>query len=56
MPAVLSNVRSLVDNGKYPEATAAAYDLSGDQTQVYIVFSDIPFGDIPELKYYLWFY
>jgi alpha-L-fucosidase 2 len=52
-PAVLSKVRSLVDNGKYPEATAAAYDLSGDQTQVYIVFSDFPFGDIPDLKYYL---
>ncbi|CAO2175615.1 unnamed protein product [Urochloa humidicola] len=40
-PAVLSNVRSLVDNGKYPEATAAAYDLSGDQTQVYQPLGDI---------------
>jgi len=41
VPAVLSNVRSLVDNGKYPEATAAAYDLSGDQTQVYQPLGDI---------------
>ncbi|CAN6311383.1 unnamed protein product [Urochloa humidicola] len=40
-PSVLSNVRSLVDNGKYPEATAAAYDLSGDQTQVYQPLGDI---------------
>lgn len=40
-PAVLSKVRSLVDNGKYPEATAAAYDLSGDQTQVYQPLGDI---------------
>lgn len=36
-PAVLSKVRSLVENGKYPEATSAAYDLSGDQTQVCVV-------------------
>nr|CAB3499742.1 unnamed protein product [Digitaria exilis] len=40
-PAVLSEVRSLVDNGKYPEATAAAYNLSGDQTQVYQPLGDI---------------
>ncbi|OEL28147.1 Alpha-L-fucosidase 2 [Dichanthelium oligosanthes] len=40
-PAILSKVRSLVDNGKYPEATAAAYDLSGDQTQVYQPLGDI---------------
>lgn len=39
-PDVLSKVRSLVDNGKYPEATAAAYDLSGDQTQVCVVLFD----------------
>jgi hypothetical protein len=37
-PAVLSNVRSLVDKGQYAEATAVAYDLSGEQTQVHILF------------------
>ena len=37
-PSVLSNVRSLVDKGQYAEATTVAYDLSGDQTQVHILF------------------
>lgn len=36
-PAVLSKVRNLVDNGQYAEATAVAYDLSGEQTQVYFL-------------------
>lgn len=37
-PTVLSEVRSLVDKGLYPEATAVAYGLSGDETQVHILF------------------
>lgn len=37
-PTVLSKVRNLVDKGQYAEATAVAYDLSGDQTQVHVVF------------------
>ncbi|KAJ1286965.1 hypothetical protein BS78_03G393100 [Paspalum vaginatum] len=40
-PAVLSKVRNLVDDGKYPEATAAAYDLSGEPTQVFQPLGDI---------------
>ncbi|GJM89995.1 hypothetical protein PR202_ga06230 [Eleusine coracana subsp. coracana] len=36
-PAVLSKVRNLVDNGQYAEATAVAYGLSGEQTQVYLL-------------------
>ncbi|KAL6623026.1 hypothetical protein ACP70R_021458 [Stipagrostis hirtigluma subsp. patula] len=53
-PAVLSKVRNLVDNGKYTEATAAAYDLSGDQTQVYQPLGDIDlaFSEHKEYKDY----
>ncbi|KAL6854381.1 hypothetical protein ACP4OV_019284 [Aristida adscensionis] len=53
-PAVLSKVRNLVDNGKYAEATAAAYDLSGDHTQVYQPLGDmdLTFGDHKEYTDY----
>uniref|UniRef100_A0A0E0M6M8 Uncharacterized protein n=1 Tax=Oryza punctata TaxID=4537 RepID=A0A0E0M6M8_ORYPU len=40
-PAVLSKVRDLVNRGQYAEATAVAYGLSGDQTQVYQPLGDI---------------
>ncbi|ONM00983.1 Alpha-L-fucosidase 2 [Zea mays] len=50
-PAVLSKVRSLVENGKYPEATSAAYDLSGDQTQVFQPLGDIDLVFGEDIKY-----
>lgn len=38
-PKVLSEVRKLVDDGKYAEATKAAVDLSGNPSDVsYLVF------------------
>uniref|UniRef100_A0A0E0QXT3 Uncharacterized protein n=1 Tax=Oryza rufipogon TaxID=4529 RepID=A0A0E0QXT3_ORYRU len=40
-PAVLSKVRDLVNRGQYAKATAVAYGLSGDQTQVYQPLGDI---------------
>ncbi|XP_078430290.1 1,2-alpha-L-fucosidase [Wolffia australiana] len=40
-PAVLSKVRQLVDNGKYAEATAAAFGLSGHPSDVYQLLGDI---------------
>ncbi|KAB5520717.1 hypothetical protein DKX38_025036 [Salix brachista] len=39
-PAALSEVRKLVDNGQYAEATTAAEKLSGNQSDVCIILSD----------------
>ncbi|XP_006662275.3 alpha-L-fucosidase 2-like [Oryza brachyantha] len=50
-PAVLSKVRDLVNRGQYAEATAVAYDLSGDQTQVYQPLSDIDLAFDEHVKY-----
>ncbi|XP_011030387.1 PREDICTED: alpha-L-fucosidase 2-like [Populus euphratica] len=40
-PAALSEVRKLVDNGQYAEATTAAEKLSGNQSDVYQLLGDI---------------
>ncbi|KAL7583220.1 hypothetical protein Lser_V15G45850 [Lactuca serriola] len=40
-PTALSEVRKLVDDGKYPEATTAAVKLSGDPSDVYQLLGDI---------------
>ncbi|KAL5225739.1 hypothetical protein ABZP36_012378 [Zizania latifolia] len=50
-PSVLSKVRNLVNRGQYAEATAAAYDLSGDQTQVYQPLGDIVMAFDEHVKY-----
>ncbi|KAG8091509.1 hypothetical protein GUJ93_ZPchr0012g18894 [Zizania palustris] len=50
-PSVLSKVRNLVNRGQYAEATAAAYDLSGDQTQVYQPLGDIVMSYDEHVKY-----
>ncbi|KAH7518055.1 hypothetical protein FEM48_Zijuj09G0130000 [Ziziphus jujuba var. spinosa] len=40
-PEALAEVRKLVDNGEYVEATAAAVKLSGDPSDVYQLLGDI---------------
>ncbi|XP_078164084.1 1,2-alpha-L-fucosidase isoform X1 [Carex rostrata] len=40
-PTVLSNVRKLVDNGRFSQATAAAFDLSGEHSAVYQPLGDL---------------
>ncbi|KAG8368442.1 hypothetical protein BUALT_Bualt15G0045900 [Buddleja alternifolia] len=40
-PNALSEVRKLVDNGQYAEATTAALNLSGDPSAVYQLLGDI---------------
>ncbi|VAH87998.1 unnamed protein product [Triticum turgidum subsp. durum] len=50
-PTVLSEVRSLVDKGLYPEATAVAYGLSGDETQSYQPLGDIDLAFGEHIKY-----
>ncbi|KQJ96581.1 hypothetical protein BRADI_3g25226v3 [Brachypodium distachyon] len=50
-PTVLSKVRSLVGKGLYAEATAVAYDLSGDQTQIYQPLGDIDLAFGQHIKY-----
>ncbi|KAF0902770.1 hypothetical protein E2562_019101 [Oryza meyeriana var. granulata] len=50
-PAVLSKVRDLVNRGQYAEATAVAYDLSGDQTQVYQPLGDIDLSFDKHVEY-----
>ncbi|KAM1106412.1 hypothetical protein ACFX13_003334 [Malus domestica] len=51
-PEVLTEVRKLVDDGKYVEATEAAVELSGEASAVYQPLGDInlEFGD-SHLKY-----
>ncbi|KAJ6805319.1 alpha-L-fucosidase 2 isoform X2 [Iris pallida] len=51
-PAVLSKVRKLVDNGKYVEASLAAFDLAGQPSDVYQPLGNInlEFGD-PAIRY-----
>ncbi|XP_019439048.1 PREDICTED: alpha-L-fucosidase 2 [Lupinus angustifolius] len=46
-PEALAEVRKLVDDSKYPEATAAAVKLSGEPSDVYQLLGDIKleFGD-----------
>ncbi|KAG5254131.1 hypothetical protein OIU78_018622 [Salix suchowensis] len=51
-PAALSEVRKLVDNGQYAEATTAAEKLSGNQSDVYRLLGDIKLEfDDSHLKY-----
>ncbi|WCJ17834.1 Alpha-L-fucosidase 2 [Euphorbia peplus] len=51
-PAALSAVRKLVDDGKYPEASAEAVKLSGDPSDVYQLLGDINLEfDDSHLKY-----
>uniref|UniRef100_A0A0D9XIQ0 Uncharacterized protein n=1 Tax=Leersia perrieri TaxID=77586 RepID=A0A0D9XIQ0_9ORYZ len=50
-PSVLSEVRNLVNKGDYAKATAVAYDLSGDQTQVYQPLGDIDLVFDEHVKY-----
>lgn len=40
-PTTLSEVRKLVDNGKYAEATAVAANLSGNPSAVSGIFASI---------------
>ncbi|VAI08544.1 unnamed protein product [Triticum turgidum subsp. durum] len=50
-PTVLSEVRSLVDKGLYPEATAVAYGLSDDKAQYYQPLGDIDLAFGEHTKY-----
>ncbi|XP_044376218.1 alpha-L-fucosidase 2 [Triticum aestivum] len=50
-PTVLSEVRSLVDKGLYPEATAVAYGLSDDKAQYYQPLGDIDLAFGEHIKY-----
>ncbi|KAE8008055.1 hypothetical protein FH972_004603 [Carpinus fangiana] len=51
-PEALTQVRKLVDNGEYAEATAAAVKLSGEPSDVYQLLGDIKLEfDDSHLKY-----